>query len=567
MSMLARGASAAALPGLSELLNGRWARVTRMAIVALTLLALYTAVSAATPWGYDFGTGAYYVPAVLGLAFSVGPIRRSRGIERIGWLSLAAAIAALASGDGMYSYYRLALDRNAPFPGIADAFFYAGYVALIGAMALLTFPRWRLKDRRWLIEAAIVMVAAGTLSWQFVIAPTTAAHDQSYWHAAVGLGYPLLDLAIVTAIVLTVYFSAGPLGPRAFVLGTTGVVWFVTDSVWGYLVTTGNYSGGTPAWVSICFMTGHWLMAACFVLPPDSSRLVPPSPVVDSRAHTNLLLAYLAVLSLAVAAFVSALRGDAAPVLTGGAILTMGLTLMGYVVLRRGNLALVQQFQHEYAYRHALMRGAEQLGEASGVISGGRLVDVNERACSLLGYRRNQLLTLTDLSSLFAPEDRDRAMKSIEAAISEGDSERRLRVEAVKRDGRRISLDIAIASFAVTDGRRLLFLARPAELPASVAIPSSPLDVEDGVVGAGGPVRPLSPRELEIVGLIARGYSNQDIADQLEISLKTVEVHTVNIRKKLPVHNRVQLVRYAFQHGLVSTGDEPGGSSRKRSQG
>lgn len=65
--------------------------------------------------------------------------------------------------------------------------------------------------------------------------------------------------------------------------------------------------------------------------------------------------------------------------------------------------------------------------------------------------------------------------------------------------------------------------------------------------------------------LIARGYSNQDIADQLRISLKAVEVHTVNIRKKLPVHNRVQLVRYAIQHGLLSTGDEPRRGSRKRS--
>lgn len=159
-----------------------------------------------------------------------------------------------------------------------------------------------------------------------------------------------------------------------------GVVLCVTDSAWSYLVTSGNFSGGSPAWVSACFIVAHWLMAACFVLPRDTSRLASPSEDRAPGVRVGLWLAYLAVLSLAVPAFVSALRGDAAPVLTGGAILTMGLTLVGYMIVRRGNLALIRQFQHEHAYRHALMSAAEQLGEASGVISDGRLVDVNESA-------------------------------------------------------------------------------------------------------------------------------------------------------------------------------------------
>ncbi len=564
MSLMVGGADTSTLPSLSELLNGRWASVTRLAIVALTTVVLGVAVNLATPWGYGFGTAVYYVPVVLGPVLSVGPIRRTCGLERIGWLSLAAALPAHATADGIYSYYRIAFDQNAPFPGVADVFAVAGYVALIAAIALLTFPRWRLKDRRWLVEAAIVMVAAGTLSWQYLMAPMAAATNHSYLDAAVALGYPLLDLGIVTAIVLTVYFSAGPLGPRAFVLGAIGVVWFVTDSIWGYLVTSGNYSGGSPVWVSACYMTSYWLMAACFVLPPDGSRLAPPSPARAPGIGAGLLIAYLAVLVIAVAAFISTLTGDTAPVLTGGAVLTMGLTLVGYIILRRGNLALVQQFQHEHAYRHALVRAAEGLGEASAVVSGGRLVDVNEIACTLLGYRRNQLLTLTDPGSLLAPEGREGAVAAIRAAVAEGTGERRIRVAAVKQDGQRVTLELAVAPFAVAESGRFLLLARPAE-PAAISMPPSPFDVPESIVAASGAARPLSPRELEIVGLIARGYSNQDIADLLEISLKTVEVHAVNIRKKLPVHNRVQLVRYALQHGLVSLGEEPkGGDPRQR---
>lgn len=287
MSMLAGAARTSARPGIGELLNGRWAKVTRMAIVALTTIALATVVNVVTPWGYGFGSSAYYLPVGVGLVASVGPIRRSRGLTRIGWLSLAAALGLHAGADGVYSYYRIAFDRNAPFPGLADVFSYSSYFALITAMIVLTFPRWRLADRRWLIEAAIVMVATGTLLWHYGVAPTAAAHDASYWHAAVALGYPLLDLGILTAIVLTTYFSAGPLGPRAFVLGTTGLVWFVTDSSWGYLVTSGNYTSGSPVWVDLCYVSAYWLMAACFVLPPDRSRLAPPSPIPEPGVHAG----------------------------------------------------------------------------------------------------------------------------------------------------------------------------------------------------------------------------------------------------------------------------------------
>jgi DNA-binding NarL/FixJ family response regulator len=62
---------------------------------------------------------------------------------------------------------------------------------------------------------------------------------------------------------------------------------------------------------------------------------------------------------------------------------------------------------------------------------------------------------------------------------------------------------------------------------------------------------PLTPREQEIVKLIAESYSNQQIADTLVISPKTVERHRANILEKLGLHDRVQLTRYAIRRGLI----------------
>lgn len=61
----------------------------------------------------------------------------------------------------------------------------------------------------------------------------------------------------------------------------------------------------------------------------------------------------------------------------------------------------------------------------------------------------------------------------------------------------------------------------------------------------------LTARERDILNLLAKGYDNQTIADELFISLKTVKTHVSNILSKLEVDDRTQAVVYAFQHHLV----------------
>lgn len=61
----------------------------------------------------------------------------------------------------------------------------------------------------------------------------------------------------------------------------------------------------------------------------------------------------------------------------------------------------------------------------------------------------------------------------------------------------------------------------------------------------------LTNRENEVVQLIAKGYTNQDIADELFITLKTVKTHVSNILSKLEVEDRTQVAIYAFRHDIV----------------
>src|SRR4029077_1745192 len=66
-----------------------------------------------------------------------------------------------------------------------------------------------------------------------------------------------------------------------------------------------------------------------------------------------------------------------------------------------------------------------------------------------------------------------------------------------------------------------------------------------------GPPGGLTPREAEVLGLIALGYTNPQIGEELVLSVRTVETHRANIQSKLGTSSRSELVRYALDHGLV----------------
>lgn len=81
-------------------------------------------------------------------------------------------------------------------------------------------------------------------------------------------------------------------------------------------------------------------------------------------------------------------------------------------------------------------------------------------------------------------------------------------------------------------------------LREAIANPSSP---------AGPSLEILTPRERQILQLIAQSYSTKEVAAKLTISVKTAENHRTNLMKKLNLHDVASLTRFAIEHGLVET--------------
>jgi two-component system response regulator NreC len=78
------------------------------------------------------------------------------------------------------------------------------------------------------------------------------------------------------------------------------------------------------------------------------------------------------------------------------------------------------------------------------------------------------------------------------------------------------------------------------------------LEAEEPAPTSNGALARLTPREIEVLRLIAEGHTNTQIAELLHLSPRTIETHRANIRAKLELDSRAELVRFAARNGLLS---------------
>jgi len=111
-------------------------------------------------------------------------------------------------------------------------------------------------------------------------------------------------------------------------------------------------------------------------------------------------------------------------------------------------------------------------------------------------------------------------------------------------------------------GRELIDAIRAVYAGESVLHPAITRKVIESFMPAGKPAErriaePLSEREMEVVKLAGRGMSNKDIAEELSLSVRTVQAHLGNIFNKLGVGSRTEAVLYALKKGWVALEDLP----------
>jgi len=117
---------------------------------------------------------------------------------------------------------------------------------------------------------------------------------------------------------------------------------------------------------------------------------------------------------------------------------------------------------------------------------------------------------------------------------------------------RAADVELFTAIRAVHQGRTFVDLTRPADQPGARDVRQVSRHTP-----AGGQPRPLSRRQAAVLRLLAQGHTNQEAADHLGVSVKTIETYRKRLRDKLGLKSRAQLFRFAVDAGLLE-GDAAG---------
>jgi signal transduction histidine kinase len=276
--------------------------------------------------------GLYNGLGLSAVAAILAGVRRHRPERPLTWYLFATGLLSYVTADIIFYTYQDILHLEV-FPSVADVFYLASYPFLVAGLLLLIRSRSPGADRASLLDALIVTVGVGMVSWVFLVGPLAHSPDLTVAARVVSMAYPIMDVLLLATFVRLVV-DGGPRPPSFWILccGVAGLL--VTDTLYSWIQLTGGYHTGSP--IDLGWMTWYacWGAAA---LHPTMGALAEPAPPREVRlSHWRLgLLAAASLLAPAVQV-VQLARGRH----TEGLVTAVGsMVLFGLVLARLNGLA------------------------------------------------------------------------------------------------------------------------------------------------------------------------------------------------------------------------------------
>jgi signal transduction histidine kinase len=263
-----------------------------LAVGGLVAVAYYLvpAVGLVPRWAAKVGLyNGLGLSSVVGIAVGVLRYRPERPLP---WVLFGIGMTSYATADIIFYTYQDLLHRDV-FPSLADVFYLAAYPFLMAGLLLLI--RYRSPGADWasLLDALVVTVGVGVVSWVFLIVPFATAPGLSLSERLVSMAYPISDVLLL-ATVVRLAIDRGPRPPAFWVLLTGVGGLLVTDTLYSIIQLGGGYHTGSP--IDVGWMTWYacWGAAA---LHPTMRALADPAPPQEARL-AGRRLALLAAASL-----------------------------------------------------------------------------------------------------------------------------------------------------------------------------------------------------------------------------------------------------------------------------
>jgi diguanylate cyclase (GGDEF)-like protein len=180
-----------------------WSRARLLPLAAGVWLALFAAGTLITKGdgsvGLVLSNVVYLLPHMLAIGLAVWAARRTTGVYKRLWTMLACAIPFWLAGELIVSFYHVVLGEEPPFPGLADGFFLAFYVALIVTFLVALRPALMVRSWKAMLDASVLAVAVAFIGWIALVDPQLS--QPASLATFVGVAYPTLDVAMLTILV------------------------------------------------------------------------------------------------------------------------------------------------------------------------------------------------------------------------------------------------------------------------------------------------------------------------------------------------------------------------------
>jgi diguanylate cyclase (GGDEF)-like protein len=293
----------------------------------------------------------YQVPGTIAPLAVIAGTLRYRPADPKPWVTLAAGLSLNVMGD--WTWVILEARGLELFPSVADALYLGGLV--LTAIAIIGLLRDRIPggDRAGLIDALVVAVGAGLLSWTFLMEPLVSDPVASMGEIAVAIAYPVIDILLL-GVLVRLFLAPGARVPALKLILLALVTLVATDFPYAVVSLAGGYYTGhilDAGWMAASFL---WAAAA---LHPSMRSVAEPVEIGEVQL-TPLRLAMLAGASLMAPAVlvIQAATGqtiDVAVVATGCVVLFLLVIarLGGLVSDLRANLHQRRTLEEELEHR------------------------------------------------------------------------------------------------------------------------------------------------------------------------------------------------------------------------
>jgi signal transduction histidine kinase len=331
-------------------------------------------------------TGAYYLlPAGPGAVLNVvvgasaaaiaAGIRWHRPARRLAWWLIAAAQGLFVAGDALFSINELVLQIE-PFPSLADALYLPGYPVLAAGLALLTLSRSAGRDVAGVIDAAIIAIGFGLLSWVLVMVPYFQDPSLGLVELLVSLAYPVGDVLLLSlAARLATTPGRRPVAFRLLIanLGAT----FAADMVFSVLALQGASTAVTDGG----YLAAYLLLGAG-ALHPSLPRLSGTALTPRARLGPGRLLAMgaAALVAPALLTFQRLLGADIQVAAIAGAWTVLFILVMARMA------GLVRGIERSEAERRQLLDQTMNAAEQERIQIAAELHDGPIQRLSVLSY-------------------------------------------------------------------------------------------------------------------------------------------------------------------------------------